>query len=148
MTAKHPPTYDCITCNKSFHAPFALEDHYRGSQNHPNCVRCGRGFLDAAAREEVGVFFPNFPPTYCSNFLQHLRIAHPKVSCGPCGGIVIYEEALSQHYSDSSNHPSCLRCSNGFKDDSSYSEVSPSFIVQNCVAFGSSIIKLGMTNYH
>lgn len=54
MAAKHPPTFDCITCNKSFHAPFALEDHYRGSQNHPNCVRCGRGFLDDAAREEVG----------------------------------------------------------------------------------------------
>jgi DNA-directed RNA polymerase subunit RPC12/RpoP len=61
MTAKHPPTYDCIACSKSFHAPFALEDHYRGSQSHPNCVRCGRGFLDDAAREEVGslIFCPS-----------------------------------------------------------------------------------------
>jgi len=131
MTAKHPPTYDCIACTKSFHAPFALEDHYRGSQNHPNCVRCGRGFLDDAAREEVGSIFVPLFFFFFETRLQHLRVAHPKVPCGPCGGIVLYEDALPQHYSDSSNHPSCLRCNKGFKDDSAYSEVSSPFIVQN-----------------
>ncbi|KAF9530012.1 hypothetical protein CPB83DRAFT_196651 [Crepidotus variabilis] len=104
MAAKHPPTYDCLTCSKSFHAPFALEDHYRGSQNHPNCVRCGRGFFDEGAREE------------------HLLTAHPKFPCGPCGGILVYEDALEQHYSDSPHHPSCMQCGKGFKDDSAYAE--------------------------
>ncbi|CAA7269312.1 unnamed protein product [Cyclocybe aegerita] len=80
MAAKHPPTFDCTTCNKSFHAQFALEDHYRGSQAHPNCVRCGRGFFDEPAREE------------------HLQTAHPKSPCPPCGGIIIYDDALDQHY--------------------------------------------------
>src|SRR5919205_205256 len=75
MTAKHPPTYDCVPCNKSFHAPFALEDHYRGSQNHPNCVRCGRGFLDIAAREEVCFSSHLFPP------LLLLKLATAPQSC-------------------------------------------------------------------
>ena len=129
MAAKHPPTYDCITCNKSFHAPFALEDHYRGSQIHPNCVRCGRGFLDDIAREEVRYSFSLL--IYNARFMsmQHLRVAHTKSACGPCGGVLVYDDALPQHYSDSPNHPSCLRCCQGFKDDSAYSEVSLPFIV-------------------
>ena len=54
MEAKHPPTYDCTVRNRPFLAPFALEDHYRGSSAHPNCWRCGRGFKDTPASEEVG----------------------------------------------------------------------------------------------
>ena len=62
MAAKHPPTYDCTVCNRSYHAPFALEDHYRGSPAHPNCGRCGRGFRDAPACEEV--LFCSFSPPF------------------------------------------------------------------------------------
>ncbi|KAF9057190.1 hypothetical protein BJ165DRAFT_1520570 [Panaeolus papilionaceus] len=52
MTAKHPPTWDCALCERSYHAEFALEDHYRGSNAHPNCSACGQGFFDIAARDE------------------------------------------------------------------------------------------------
>ncbi|KAF8156785.1 hypothetical protein B0H34DRAFT_750660 [Crassisporium funariophilum] len=104
MAAKHPPTYDCTMCNRSYHAPFALEDHYRGSPAHPNCGRCGRGFLDAAACEE------------------HHRTSHPKAPCLPCGGKVFYDDALDQHFWDSQNHPSCIPCNTGFKDDAAYAE--------------------------
>jgi len=54
---------------------------------------------------------------------QHHRTAHPKTSCLPCGGRVFYEDALDQHYWDSVNHPSCIPCSSGFKDEAAYAEV-------------------------
>lgn len=53
MLAKHPPTFPCTICQRTFTAPFALDDHYRGSSAHPNCVKCGKGFRDAIAHEEV-----------------------------------------------------------------------------------------------
>ncbi|TFK61302.1 hypothetical protein BDN72DRAFT_828383 [Pluteus cervinus] len=52
MAAKHPPTFDCVKCERSFPAPFALEDHFRGSAAHPNCSLCGKGFVDGVAVEE------------------------------------------------------------------------------------------------
>jgi len=81
-------------------------------------------------------------PFFFDTRLQHLRVAHPKLPCGPCGGIVLYEDALPQHYSESSNHPSCLRCNKGFKDDSAYSEVSSPFIVRIVSPFASGITNL------
>lgn len=70
MNDKHPPTFDCLLCNRQFAAPYALEDHYRGSQLHPNCVRCGRGFKDTAACDEVRVTcFSFFCFCFCS-FLE------------------------------------------------------------------------------
>ncbi|KIM42146.1 hypothetical protein M413DRAFT_128042 [Hebeloma cylindrosporum] len=112
MAAKHPPTYDCTTCNRSFHAPFALEDHYRGATAHPNCGRCGRGFKDDAA---------------CA---EHHRTAHPKSACIPCTGgsstpFLVYDDILDQHYWDSPNHPSCTLCSKGFKDTELFNQHRP-----------------------
>ena len=127
MAAKHPPTYDCTLCNRSYHAPFALEDHYRGSPAHPNCGRCGRGFRDAPACEEVLFdvlfFLPSVFPDLNSSNYQHHRTAHPKAPCLPCGGRIFYEDALDQHYLESVNHPSCIPCSAGFEDDIAYAEV-------------------------
>lgn len=127
MAAKHPPTYDCTVCNRSYHAPFALEDHYRGSPAHPNCGRCGRGFKDAPACEEVLFTFFCFRSPILTRY-QHHRTAHPKVPCLLCGGRIFYEDTLDQHYWDSVNHPSCIPCNAGFKDDAAYSEVNfPSY---------------------
>src|SRR5882757_2150394 len=75
MAAKHPPTYDCTLCNRSYHAPFALEDHYRGSPAHPNCGRCGRGFKDAPACEEV--LFTVLSPVPALNCLVYSTIGRP-----------------------------------------------------------------------
>jgi hypothetical protein len=49
--------FPCNICQRTFNAQFALEDHYRGSAVHPNCVKCGKGFRDAAGREEVPPIF-------------------------------------------------------------------------------------------
>ncbi|KJA26800.1 hypothetical protein HYPSUDRAFT_35957 [Hypholoma sublateritium FD-334 SS-4] len=104
MAAKHPPTFDCTLCNRPYHAPFALEDHYRGSNVHPNCTKCGRGFRDQAACDE------------------HRTMMHPKSTCGPCGGKVFYDDELQTHYWDSPNHPKCHTCSTGCKDEQNYLE--------------------------
>ncbi|KAF9003372.1 hypothetical protein BDQ17DRAFT_1305722 [Cyathus striatus] len=104
MVAKHPVTYDCTICNRSYHAQFALEDHYRGSTAHPNCPVCGKGFRDGAANEE------------------HHHTAHPRVPCAPCDGKIFYEEALDSHYANSPNHPKCKACAKGFKDQMLYAE--------------------------
>jgi hypothetical protein len=53
IAARHPPTYDCEPCKRSFTTPFALDDHYRGSTAHPNCAQCGKGFKDFGERHEV-----------------------------------------------------------------------------------------------
>ena len=66
MVAKHPPTFDCERCARSYKQSFALEDHYRGSPVHPNCGHCGKGFKDHAELEIVG--FP-FLYTACFIFL-------------------------------------------------------------------------------
>ena len=55
---------------------------------------------------------------------QHHRTAHPKAPCLLCGGRIFYEDTLDQHYWDSVNHPSCIPCNAGFKDDTAYAEVS------------------------
>lgn len=56
IAAKHPPTYDCDQCHKKFPSSFSLNDHYRGSPVHPNCVRCGRGFKDLMERDQVSLW--------------------------------------------------------------------------------------------
>ncbi|GLB39060.1 hypothetical protein LshimejAT787_0602220 [Lyophyllum shimeji] len=104
MADKHPPTFDCESCNRSFASPSALEDHYRGSPNHPNCSRCGMGFVDGKARDE------------------HHHSTHPRVSCQLCGGLMIYEDVLENHYLDSAKHPQCGTCNQGFKDAAAYEE--------------------------
>lgn len=97
MAAKHPPTFDCVPCNRNFPALYALENHYRGSATHPNCAKCGRGFKDHVERDE------------------HQTNMHPKVICPHCG-VLMYEDSLEGHYIQSSDHPSCKQCSRGFKD--------------------------------
>ncbi|RDB30561.1 Zinc finger and BTB domain-containing protein 16 [Hypsizygus marmoreus] len=98
MAARHPPTYPCSICDRTFNAPFALEDHYRGSAAHPNCVKCGRGFFD---EEEKA---------------KHHTTAHRLIQCPPCGNVQIYEEDLQEHYRTSQNHPTCKMCNEGVKD--------------------------------
>lgn len=75
MAAKHPPTFDCTLCNRPYHAPFALEDHYRGSNVHPNCTKCGRGFRDQAACDEVRVKPPQIEPNHISWAYNHISTA-------------------------------------------------------------------------
>ncbi|GLB39099.1 hypothetical protein LshimejAT787_0602610 [Lyophyllum shimeji] len=96
--ARHPTTFPCTICGRSFDAQFALEDHYRGSAAHPNCPKCGRGFKDKEQRDA-----------------HHTR-EHPRVACAPCSGMLVYEDALSHHYTVSSKHPNCKACGHGFRD--------------------------------
>lgn len=61
--AKHPSTYDCSQCQRSFASFTSLKEHWRGSPSHPNCAFCGTGCKDNQAYQDVGLslvssFFP------------------------------------------------------------------------------------------
>ncbi|KAM6492562.1 hypothetical protein JOM56_012286 [Amanita muscaria] len=103
MTSRHPPTFDCTKCNRTYRSHSSLEDHYRGSPAHPNCSRCGKGFRNKRSVEE------------------HFAVQHSLVSC-PCSPMALYFDELDEHYLTSDAHPSCLACNCGFKDDESYRE--------------------------
>ncbi|KAG5652501.1 hypothetical protein H0H81_004814 [Sphagnurus paluster] len=96
--ARHPQSYPCVQCDRTFREQFALEDHYRGSKAHPNCVKCGHGFIDIQARDE------------------HHRDQHPQVACGTCHGVLVYQSDLQAHFNASPAHPKCTLCKTGFID--------------------------------
>ncbi|KAJ7885164.1 hypothetical protein B0H14DRAFT_1367337 [Mycena olivaceomarginata] len=97
------PQFFCTTCQQSFLTQASLDDHYRGKAStvHPNCPRCGKGFFNTRTVDE------------------HFKEAHPTENC-VCGRR-IYVEDLPRHYTDSIEHPTCLLCTIGFKDDAAYS---------------------------
>ncbi|KAF8631487.1 hypothetical protein AX15_002374 [Amanita polypyramis BW_CC] len=103
MAARHPPTFDCTKCNRTYRSQSSLEDHYRGSPAHPNCSRCGKGFKNKRLMEE------------------HFMMQHAVVSCS-CGLTTLYLDELDAHYLASDMHPSCQTCNLGFKDGESYQE--------------------------
>ncbi|KAJ3732565.1 hypothetical protein DFJ43DRAFT_1073188 [Lentinula guzmanii] len=49
--------YTCHTCNRSFASQSSLDEHYRGSNVHPVCPRCGKGFKDQWSFNEVVHFY-------------------------------------------------------------------------------------------
>ncbi|KAF9069479.1 hypothetical protein BDP27DRAFT_1420934 [Rhodocollybia butyracea] len=100
----HPnldPNLICQPCNRIFRSEISLQDHYRGSQAHPTCVICGKGFKDRQLYEE------------------HLQETHSRTTtvCAPCGDLELHKEELSKHYFESQNHPSCQTCQVGFLND-------------------------------
>ncbi|KAL1744163.1 hypothetical protein HDZ31DRAFT_64366 [Schizophyllum fasciatum] len=98
MESKHPKKYPCPTHpNSVFNTPEALEDHYRGSLSHPNCWRCGKGYLN----EEL--------------MMEHHDAAHPNEMCQMCGGHrIVYQDQQKKHWQQSRWHPTCERCGEGF----------------------------------
>lgn len=98
MESKHPKRYPCPTHpNSIFNTPEALEDHYRGHSSHPNCLNCGKGYLN------------------WDLMMEHHDAAHPNVVCEMCGGHrTIYLDQQQTHWQQSRWHPSCEKCEEGF----------------------------------
>ncbi|KAH6901945.1 hypothetical protein BKA70DRAFT_1307842 [Coprinopsis sp. MPI-PUGE-AT-0042] len=98
---RHPPTFDCDWCSRSFRYLFSLEDHYKGSPYHPNCAGCGRGFKDVLELEE------------------HRQTDHIEGPCTPSGGELAHEEQdpLEWKYGEYGEHFICTECQSGFADE-------------------------------
>ncbi|KAK0232626.1 hypothetical protein IW262DRAFT_1487116 [Armillaria fumosa] len=96
--------FSCEACERAFKSQTSLDEHYRGSPNHPNCIVCGRGFKNMDS---------------CNT---HHDEAHPRVVCSICR-ITMYEHELSQHLKDSPRHPTCELCPDalGFESDAEFS---------------------------
>ncbi|KAK0199548.1 hypothetical protein DFS33DRAFT_227135 [Desarmillaria ectypa] len=95
--------FSCEDCERAFKSQTSLDEHYRGSPNHPNCFVCGRGFRNQ---------------DLCDT---HHDDVHPRVTCFICR-ITMYEHELSQHLKDSPRHPTCELCPDtpGFEGDAEF----------------------------
>ncbi|KAK0506728.1 hypothetical protein EDD18DRAFT_1325873 [Armillaria luteobubalina] len=108
MYSRSPPQvyrlFSCEACEREFKSQTSLDEHYRGSPNHPNCFVCGRGFKNM---------------DLCDT---HHDEAHPRVVCSTCR-ITMYEHELSRHLKDSPRHPTCQFCPDalGFESDAEFS---------------------------
>ncbi|KAJ7322901.1 hypothetical protein DFH08DRAFT_712046 [Mycena albidolilacea] len=101
------PTFKCRQCpQREFNSRTALYQHYRTTAGHPFCNECNKLFLTQASLED--------------HYRGKASTVHP--NCPRCGkGFFNTPADLPRHYTDSIQHPTCLVCTIGFKDDAAYS---------------------------
>ncbi|PBK59526.1 hypothetical protein ARMSODRAFT_899222, partial [Armillaria solidipes] len=136
----------CMDCGRSFRSQVSLDEHFRGSPNHPNCTICGRGFRTQALStcETCGLttYDQEMPKHYkesprhpkCRSCDQgfandpeynlHCATVHSDAHCVECDRQFFDVEALQNHYSNSLQHPKCKRCGKGFPNENKYATVS------------------------
>ncbi|TDL25731.1 hypothetical protein BD410DRAFT_765420 [Rickenella mellea] len=96
----HLPEY-CDLCERKFANKGAIYQHYFDSAQHPSCIfgcQCG------LANE--------------SEYQTHLKSQHG--TCGACKLVFASRSALQEHYLESSLHPTCHMCNQGFEDIERY----------------------------
>ncbi|KAI3608525.1 myc-associated zinc finger [Moniliophthora roreri] len=109
-STKHNPTtptsdYNCSTCSRKYSSQFSLQEHYRQSPNHPQCIPCRKGFKNK------------------KQYDQHLSEEHSStVACSQCEGRQIRVDELQTHFRHSPNHPKCVKCDEGFDTDKNYEQ--------------------------
>ncbi|ESK96307.1 myc-associated zinc finger [Moniliophthora roreri MCA 2997] len=109
-STKHNPTtptsdYNCSTCSRKYSSQFSLQEHYRQSPNHPQCIPCRKGFKNK------------------KQYDQHLSEEHSStVACSQCKGRQIRVDELQTHFRHSPNHPKCVKCNEGFDTDKNYEQ--------------------------
>ncbi|KAI0646580.1 hypothetical protein C8Q79DRAFT_963419 [Trametes meyenii] len=101
-TAK--PAFSCVPCAMQFSSAEALSIHLRYFAIHPKCAECGSAFIDQTQLD------------------QHVKLAHSnKFKCDPCDREIALSER-QKHFRESSNHPVCFVCEDGFLDDAVFNE--------------------------
>ncbi|KAJ4468861.1 hypothetical protein J3R30DRAFT_1615204 [Lentinula aciculospora] len=105
-------SYTCRRCDRSFTSQLNLNEHYRGSNAHPTCLKCGKGYENERLYNEHQRehYQQEYFPQEC-----HPQEHHPQVICRSCDMTV--KDDLPKHYLDSANHPTCRQCKAGFVDD-------------------------------
>ncbi|KAJ3901558.1 hypothetical protein F5879DRAFT_807087, partial [Lentinula edodes] len=138
-------SYTCRPCNRSFALQSSLVEHYRGSEAHPTCPKCGKGFENRRSFDETAQVFcsscdmkiqkddifqhylesPSHPTCHqCRvgfvddwDFEQHCLRLHDLTGCKQCGRQYENVAELQQHYLTSIRHPTCSACEIGFETE-------------------------------
>lgn len=102
----HRAPYRCEPCGTRYSEEELLLQHYKNALDdiHPGCVRCDIGFENDDA------------------YKIHISDIHRPTPCEPCGGLVLDERDLPEHYMSSRNHPVCMKCDIGFKDSLEFAD--------------------------
>jgi len=125
MAAKHPPAFDCLRCGKQYSSQFALDGHYRGHTDHPNCPICGKGFYDTVSLTTVSRFLRlTHRRNLNSISLKHVREIHNDFWCNTCNIRFETAAAANEHYITSPAHSNCQISGISFRGEDMLHKVS------------------------
>lgn len=124
-TAHPKPVIPCAKCDISFEDQSQLEQHWRESDLHPLCLICDIGFEGEMRFNTVRTCCPRYVFKQFIRY-QHVKHTHPELWCGACGIGFASPGQLLEHYlaTESSIHPSCPICGEGFESQAILDEVS------------------------
>ncbi|EMD34750.1 hypothetical protein CERSUDRAFT_116948 [Gelatoporia subvermispora B] len=124
--------FRCTECSLDFSSQILLEEHFKSSDNHPNCPRCRVGVRDSTVLNiHMQAVHPVVHCDVCNISLyreekQKHDATHNKpilFGCTRCGRGYATEATLHEHYSDpAARHPMCVLCKVGFADDAARDE--------------------------
>ncbi|KAI0694527.1 hypothetical protein BC835DRAFT_1349414 [Cytidiella melzeri] len=106
----------CDICGLGCQSENQLRGHYRNAECslHPTCDVCGEGFRDLVAiNEHISRSHEISPVESFSSFDSDSY-------CLKCDKAFDHVVDLHEHYRDSSFHPTCFPCGEGFLDDVAY----------------------------
>ncbi|KAH9887250.1 hypothetical protein C8Q73DRAFT_812230 [Cubamyces lactineus] len=115
-TPKPARMYNCGPCDMEFSSAEALSIHLRYYSVHPKCPHCSSAFIDQTQLD------------------THVKLTHRNTFlCSPCGREVVLVEQ-QKHFRDSTNHPKCVVCSDGFLDDAAlHQHLTSAHLESRCV---------------
>ncbi|KAJ7931158.1 hypothetical protein B0H13DRAFT_1594487 [Mycena leptocephala] len=118
----------CLECDKYYSTTEAFE---AASSIHPNCSRCGKGFLNAQALPHHYIESAQHPS--CAQCIvgfkddvaynAHGAAEHADRRCTECQRQFNTKDELKDHFNKSVAHPKCTKCKVGFLDDTALDKV-------------------------
>ncbi|KAG7446978.1 uncharacterized protein BT62DRAFT_95584 [Guyanagaster necrorhizus] len=95
------PQATCDICRRTMYE-HEISKHFKDSPRHPKCHSCDEGFLNDV------------------EYTSHCAIIHSDAHCGGCDQQFFDIDALHNHYTNSPQHPKCMRCKKGFANEKEY----------------------------
>ncbi|KAF9226369.1 hypothetical protein BS17DRAFT_543724 [Gyrodon lividus] len=88
-------SFSCHLCHTLCCSNGMLKEHING---HPTCRRCMASFIND------------------QDLCKHMMWKHPTVVCWDCDAVIVEQDSLELHYTDSPDHPTCAFCGVGMKN--------------------------------